>query len=313
MFFIVFCCFGGIFFKREIDLCYCIMIHYINEYIYLKQIDHPILESNRIKLLFGFILCLLGGCGTPDQIYLRGNIPVKDTFYMEVYNMDSGIKTFSDTIYSRNINHQLGTLPKGIYQLVFSWDRDIMKPQEIERFTRQPELGTPKYYMSTTFWLDTKESNNYKLLLDSTYQQMELEELLLAKNGGESTKMAVISDGRNNKIYNEYLALVDRYKTKNRHLKDSLRQVAVQCNDLKLFEDSERLNRLAAKDWLPGVKTALLREEINFMKDNIDSEVIPHIYHIQVNTKEDFEQYREVYNLFPLSVKQNFTVWNKSN
>ncbi|WP_448139262.1 hypothetical protein [Sphingobacterium siyangense] len=289
------------------------MIHYINEYIYLKQIDHPILESNRIKLLFGFILCLLGGCGTPDQIYLRGNIPVKDTFYMEVYNMDSGIKTFSDTIYSRNINHQLGTLPKGIYQLVFSWDRDIMKPQEIERFTRQPELGTPKYYMSTTFWLDTKESNNYKLLLDSTYQQMELEELLLAKNGGESTKMAVISDGRNNKIYNEYLALVDRYKAKNRHLKDSLRQVAAHYNDHKLFEDSERLNTLVAKDWLPNVKTALLREEINFMKDNIDSEVIPHIYHIQVNTKEDFEQYCEVYNLFPLKVRRELAVWNKSN
>jgi hypothetical protein len=84
-------------------------------------------------------------------------------------------------------------------------------------------------------------------------------------------------------------------------------------NDLKLFEGSERLSALLAKDWLPNIKTALLREEINFMKDNIDSEVISHIYHIQVNTKEDFEQYREVYNLFPLSVKQNFTVWNKSN
>jgi len=219
----------------------------------------------------------------------------------------------SDTLFKQNFELNVEQLPKGIYQIVFSWERDVVKPQEIERFARQPELGTPKYYMSTTFWLDANESDNYKLLLDSTYQQAELEELLLAKNRGESIKMAVVSDGKNNKVYNEYLALLDQYKAENRHLKDSLQQVAVHYNDLKLFEGSERLNALLVKDWLPNVKTALLREEINFMKDNIDSEVIPHIYHIQVNTKEDFEQYREIYNLFPLSVKQNFTVWNKSN
>ncbi|MGJ1229041.1 hypothetical protein ACR78H_26165 [Sphingobacterium siyangense] len=219
----------------------------------------------------------------------------------------------SDTLFKQNFELNVEQLPKGIYQIVFSWERDVVKPQEFERFARQPELGTPKYYMSTTFWLDAKESNNYTLLLDSTYQQSELEELLLAKNGSESIKIAVVSDGANNKLYNRYLALVDRYRAKNRHQKDSLQQVVAHYNDLKLFEDSERLNALLAKDWLPNVKTALLREEINFMKDNIDSEVIPPIYHIQVNTKEDFEQYREVYNLFPLSVKQNFTVWNKSN
>ncbi|APU99246.1 hypothetical protein BV902_25400 [Sphingobacterium sp. B29] len=219
----------------------------------------------------------------------------------------------SDTLFKQNFELNVEQLPQGIYQIVFSWERDVVKPQEIERFARQPELGTPKYYLSATFWLDAKESNNYTLLLDSTYQQSELEELLLAKNGSESIKIAVVSDGANNKLYNRYLALVDRYRAKNRHQKDSLQQVVAHYNDLKLFEDSERLNALLAKDWLPNIKTALLREEINFMKDNIDSEVIPPIYHIQVNTKEDFEQYREVYNLFPLSVKQNFTVWNKSN
>lgn len=287
---------------------------YYNSEIYLFAAENArLLENNKIKLLFSVILFLLVGCGTPDQIHLRGNIPIKNPFYIDVYNMRTGIKVMSDTICSNNINYEVGILPKGIYQLTVSWDRDILKAQEIERFARQPELGTPKYYMSTTFWLDANESDNYKLLLDSTYQQAELEELLLAKNRGESIKMAVVSDGKNNKVYNEYLALVDQYRTENRHLNDSLQQVAMHYNDLKLFEGSERLSALLAKDWLPNIKTALLREEINFMKDNIDSEVISHIYHIQVNTKEDFEQYREVYNLFPLSVKQYFTVWNKSN
>lgn len=299
--------------KRKIVLYYCIMIHYINECVYLQQKNTSILENNKIKLLLGFILYFLVGCGTPDQVYLRGNIPLKDTFYIDVYNMHTGIKTFSDTICSENINHQIGTLPKGIYQLIVSWDRDIVKPQEIERFARQPELGTPRYYMSTTFWLDTKESNNYKLLLDNTYQQAELEELLLAKDGGESIKIAVVSDGKNNKIYNEYLALVDRYKAKNRYQKDSLQQVAIHYNDLKLLQEADRLQTLLTRNWLTNVKAELLKAEIDFMKNNIENEVIVDIYQIQANTKEDFKEYREVYHLFPPTIRQALACWKKNN
>lgn len=258
------------------------------------------------------IIFFLSACNIRTSDKITGSMPISTHFDIDLYNLKSGVKVLSDTSSKQNFELNVEQLSKGIYQIVFSWERDVVKPQEIERFTRQPELGTPKYYMSTTFWLDAEESNNYKLSLDSTYQQAELEELLLAKNKGESIKMAVVSDGANNKLYNEYLTLVDRYKAKNRHQKDSLLQSA-HYNGLKLIENSEPLNTLLTKDWLPNVKAALLREEINFMKNNIDNEVISHIYHIQVNTKEDFEQYREVYNLFPHSVRQNFTVWNKSN
>lgn len=258
-------------------------------------------------LIFFLLACNIN---TSDKII--GSVPLSNRFYIDLYSLERGTKVLSDTLLKQNFELNVEQLPKGIYQIVFSWDRDVVKPQEIERFARQPELGTPKYYMSTTFWLDANKSDNYKLLLDSSYQQAGLEELLLAKNVGESIKMAVITDRANNILYNEYLTLVDRYKAKNRSQKDSLRHVVVHYNDLELFEDSERLNTLLAKDWLPNVKTALLREEINFMKDNIDSEVIPHIYHVQVNTKEDFEQYREVYNLFPLKVRRELAVWNKS-
>lgn len=286
---------------------------YYNSEIYLFAAENArVLENNKIKLLFSVILFLLVGCGTPDQIHLRGNIPIKNPFYIDVYNMSTGIKVMSDTICSNNINYEVGILPKGIYQLTVSWDRDILKAQEIERFARQPDLGTPKYYISTTFWLDANESDNYKLLLDRSYQQAELQELLLAKNGGESIQMKVVSGGKNNRIYNEYLVLVDHYKTENRYKKDSLQQSA-HYNGLQLIENLERLNTLLAKDWLPDVKAALLHEEINFMKNNIDSEVIPNIYQIQVNNKDDFEKYREVYHLFSIADKRNLADWNRDN
>ncbi|MDR6737160.1 hypothetical protein J2X77_004048 [Sphingobacterium sp. 2149] len=232
---------------------------------------------------------------------------------MDLFQVKTGRKVLCDTIKSLNFALRVENLEKGIYQIILSWDRDIVRPQEKERFARQPELGTPKYYMSTTFWLDSKESNNYKLLFDSVYHQEQIQELLLTKNGGESIKMAVVSDGENNKLYNEYLTLLNYYKAKNRQQKDSLRQVATHFNDLKLFKDSAQINAFLAKDWLVNVKAALLQEEIMFMKNNISSEVIPHIYHILVNTKDDFEQYREVYNLFPLKIRRELAVWNKNN
>ncbi|MNT39992.1 hypothetical protein D3C72_1762800 [compost metagenome] len=147
-------------------------------------------------------------------------------------------------------------------------------------------------------------------MLESPGKQAELEELLLAKNGSKSIKMAVVSGGKNNKLYNEYLTLVDRYKDKNRHQKDSLQQVAVRYSDHKFLQEVGRIQKLLSKDWLDNVKNELLADEIDFMKRNIDNEVIHRIYQIQLNNREDVERYREIYNLFPFNVRQNLAASN---
>jgi prophage DNA circulation protein len=98
---------------------------------------------------------------------------------------------------------------------------------------------------------------------------------------------------------------VDRYKDKNRHQKDSLQQVAVRYSDHRFLQEEGRIQKLLSKDWLVDVKNELLTEEIDFMKENIDNEVIHRIYQIQLNNKEDVERYREIYNLFPFNVRQN--------
>jgi hypothetical protein len=234
-----------------------------------------------------------------------GKLPVSAPFYIDLYSFETGEKMMSDTLDQEDFVLTSKSFPKGIYQLVFSWERNVVKPQEIERFARQPELGTPKYYISTTFWLDPNESVKYKFLLESPGKQAELEKLLLAKNGSESIKMAVVSGGKNNKLYIEYLTLVDRYKDKNRHQKDSLQQVAVRYSDHRFLQEEGRIQKLLSKDWLVDVKNELLTEEIDFMKENIDNEVIHRIYQIQLNNKEDVERYREIYNLFPFNVRQN--------
>ncbi|WP_313185160.1 hypothetical protein [Sphingobacterium siyangense] len=239
-----------------------------------------------------------------------GKLPISAPFYIDLYSFETGEKMMSDTLDQEDFVLTSKSLPKGIYQIVFSWERNVVKPQEIERFARQPELGTPKYYISTIFWLDPNECGKYKFLLESPGKQAELEELLLAKNGSESIKMAVVSGGKNNKLYNEYLTLVDRYKDKNRHQKDSLQQVAVRYSDHKFLQEVGRIQKLLSKDWLDNVKNELLADEIDFMKRNIDNEVIHRIYQIQLNNREDVERYREIYNLFPFNVRQNLAASN---
>lgn len=257
-----------------------------------------------------FIFCACHRHKHEIKTEIVGKVPISSPFYVDLYNFETGKKMMSDTLDQENFTLTVRSLPKGIYQLVFSWERDVVKPQEMERFARQPELGAPKYYMSTTFWLDPVEAGKYNFLIESPGTQAELEEFLLAKNGSESVKLKVISDGKNNKIYNKYLILVDRYKAKNRFQKDSLQQVAVHCSNLKLWREADRLRGLLAKDWLINVENELLAEEIDFMKRNIDDEVVYRIYQIQLNSEKDIKRYSEVYNLFPLSVRQNLAAKN---
>lgn len=251
-----------------------------------------------------FMIFFLSTCNIDRSDTITGSIPISTHFYIDLYNLNSGKKVLSDTLHEQNFDINIGQLPKGIYQMVFSWDRDVMKKQEIERFARQPELGAPKYYMATTFWLDPLEANTYTLLLDSAYNQADLEEMLLGENEIDSPKINIVSDGTNNKIYTEYLKLIERYRLKNQFQKDSLQQMMAYYNELKLDKEADRLNVLLANDWLTKITAELLEEEITFMKKNLNSDVIPHIYQIQANSKENFDHYNEIYKLFPMNIKR---------
>lgn len=243
-------------------------------------------------------------CDHQNTTRVTGKLPISPCYYIDLYSLKDGKKVLADTSYQEKFELNADSLEKGIYQIVFSWDRNILKPAEIERFARQPELGVPKYFMSALFWLDYKESNSYTFQMDSMYRQSDLEEGLLTKDEGESLKMNVVSSGKNNLIFNKYLKLVDHYRAKNKREKDSLRRIVTLQSNSEVYDEVGLTTRFLAADWLPNVKTALLREEINFMKNNIDSEVVPMIYQIQVNSKDDFETYKAVFQLFPTNVKQ---------
>lgn len=251
-----------------------------------------------------FGIFYLVSCNVSNSNYFSGNLNVSPPFYIDLYHLNSGGKVFSDSLNSNDFNISIKNLPKGIYQVVFSWKRDLLKPQDIERFTRQPELGVPKYYLSTTFWLDNGEANEYNLSFDKVYNQDELEEILFNQVADEPTHMWVKSNGLNNKLYCQYLDLLDGFKHKNRHQKDSLQQVENYYIEHKMYDEAKIVSATLHEPWLDLVKNELITQEILFMKKHISSDVIIQIYNFQVNSKQDFERYIKVYNSFPSNIKQ---------
>ncbi len=107
----------------------------------------------KYSLLLSFFL-MFTRCETSGPWNLSGEVNVSPPIYMDLFQVKTGRKVLYDTIKSLNFALRVENFEKGIYQIILSWDRDIVRPQEKEIFARQPELGTPKYYMSTTFcWI----------------------------------------------------------------------------------------------------------------------------------------------------------------
>lgn len=258
----------------------------------------------RYSVFFYMIFCILLGCTQTDKGNITGIFPISIPFYLDLYQLNTGRIVFSDSLKTTDFNLPIKDLPKGLYKAVFSWKRDLLKPQDIERFTRQPELGVPKYFLSTTFWLDKEEADEYKLSFDKVYNQNELEEILFNQVVDEPTHMWIKSNGLNNNLYSQYLELIDGFRYKNQYQKDSLQQLENYYIEHKRYDDAKIVSESLSKPWLDHVKNELINQEILFMNKNIQSDLIVQLYTFQVNSKEDFERYIKVYNSFPANIKQ---------
>lgn len=255
--------------------------------------------------LIYLVLFYLIGCEYSATVSLSGRLNIEPPFNIDLYNINTGRMVFSDSLKATDFNLLIKDLPKGLYKAVFSWKRDLLKPQDIERFTRQPELGVPKYFLSTTFWLDNEEANEYKLSFDKVYNQNELEDILFNQVADEPTHMWVKSNGLNNKLYSQYLELLDGFRHKNQHQKDSLQQLENYYIEHKMYDEAKIVSATLREPWLDHVKNELIDREILFMNKNIQSDLIVQLYTFQVSSKQDFKKYIKVYNSFPANIKQD--------
>lgn len=255
-------------------------------------------------LIIGFSIIALFGCLRPNEaVTIEGYFPVKPRFYVSLYNLTRGQIVATDTFQNGNFKMEFERLPKGIYQLVFSWERDLLTPRELKTYARHEGLDSPKYSLTRSCWLDANESDEYHLIVDSACTQDILEKSFL--NNGEMDPVGIfISSGAaNNTLFNEYLELVDKFKLQNALQKDSLKNLMYQYGDDGNYREMGKIQKLTNGPWLETVEKELLKAETAFLKRNVTSDIVPYIFIIQVNSQKDFGHYKEVYALFSPEIK----------
>lgn len=247
------------------------------------------------------LIFLLYGCLEDQRVIIRGELPVSEIVTVEIRDYVSGRLVLSDTLGKGAFALDLGRLPAAIYSLVFSWERDVLTPRELQKFARYESNGLPRFFVEATCWLDPAEAGTYTIGWSLPYSQIEIEHNLLFAD--PKSYFQVRSKGKNNRLYEDYLALIEDYRNKNQLEKARLKKDFYRYNDTQDLEKAKELGKQYNVEWIPKIYEELLSQEIVFMQDHAQELMTAFIFCSQINTKQDFEQYRAAYNLFPESTK----------
>ncbi|TJZ60704.1 hypothetical protein FAZ15_12015 [Sphingobacterium olei] len=248
------------------------------------------------------LLFLFATCKNSPSVELSGNLPIDSTVYIDLYNAISGKQILLDTIIGHTFHLKIDSIAAGIYTVVFSWKRDILKPTELKRYARFGEGDLPRYVLSKSVWLDPKESRKYTFSISEGLDQSQLEQGLLDEDWGAD--LSVNAKGENFRLYQEFTDITKKYSLVNLKAKDSLKQIIYKLNESGDLEASRLLNQQLSTVWVNGLRDSLVQEEVSFLKKNIATIPVPYIFYSLVNTQSDFDTYKEVYDALSPKIKE---------
>lgn len=248
------------------------------------------------------LLFLFASCKSSPSLELSGRLPIDSVVYLDVYDAINGKQIASDTVREHAFRLVIDSIRAGIYTVVFSWERHVLKPTELKRYARFGEEELPRYVLSKSVWLDPKESRKYTFSMDEGLNQSQLEQALLGEYWELGFKVS--SKGDNFRLYQEFTDISKKYSLANLKAKDNLRQVIYKLNESGDLEASRLLNQQLSAVWVDGLRDSLVQAEVSFLKKNIATAPVPHIFYSLVNTQNDFNAYREVYDALPPKVKE---------
>ncbi len=247
------------------------------------------------KILFWLLWLLLNvGCDNADIISLEGDLPIDDTVLVDIYDFSKGKLMYSDTLISASLKLTCDSMPAGLYQMVMSWNRDILHPQELKYFARGETLDRPKFSLGGTFWLAPTEAREHRVLLSRPLVQAELEEELLKDRTDVSLK--IISNGESNMLYNEYIDLVREHQLLNQQERNRLTEKLYAYNEMNQLDSSNSVYAELKAAWIPSVKAKLNAAEIGFFKKYHDNDVVDFLIYSQINTTQDLDIYKSLYD-----------------
>jgi len=258
----------------------------------------------KIKYFLILLCTVFLACSSDSKVDISVNLPIDSTIYIDIYDVLSSKYVLQDTSKNPFIQLKIDSLPAGIYSCMISWDRNVLNPAELKQYARFGEMDLPRYSLSKTLWIDPKECKEYTISLSEDINQADLENKLLNKD--YSTTLKIDADGENFKLFAEFIGIKSRFYIENLRQKDSLRKVLYSLNDNGNLDRAKIVNQQLGVQWLPEIKDSLIKSEIQFLKVNINSKMFPYLYYSLISSKEEFEEYKEIYDILPPSLKPAF-------
>ncbi|WP_437920686.1 hypothetical protein [Sphingobacterium sp. LRF_L2] len=255
----------------------------------------------RVFLLFSLLYFL--GCKKAPVATFVGNLPVDSTLYVDIYQSSTGKNVASESIRNRDLKIKLDSAYSGIYTIVVSWNRDVMRPAEMKNYARSGRNELPKYLMSDSFWLDATETMQYDLSIAGAKNQIELEQALLYDS--HKPKLKVSAEGDNFILYQRFVKISALHSERMIDLQDSLKKELVVNNELGDFGAAKVIHDQLKVLEDKGIAEDVVRDEVKFLIENRDNPIIPALFCSLVHSQEAFKLYQTAYNMFTPEVKKS--------
>lgn len=271
----------------------------------MSRATSSLANNNQVRLYQNIILslfcCFSIACQQHNVAVLEADLPIHDSVYLDVVDYINGHVILKDTIVGEHVDKVLGHIPTGIYQVFFSWKRHLLTHREMQAIARGSSPELPRYVLTNTCWINAKEASTYRTQLSKQLTQDEIEEALT--KGSPDVYLTLESSDNNTRLYNEYLAIVRRFKQENEQQKKNIRQLFYAHNKQGNWGDSKKMYDQLRLSWIPEVHDALVQDEIEFMLRNHEEPVISHIFFAQTHTLKDVERYKAVFEKFSPEVQ----------
>lgn len=246
-----------------------------------------------------FIGC--GGNGN-NAVEIEGEIPIDSVKEVKVLNYMTGKEILIDTIYGRTFELKIDSLVSGMYQVVFTWNRHFVTPQEIKIRNRYDIQEDSKFHLSKNIWVSKKGKRQFHIELPKHHNQEEIESLLMGRD--YLIPVQANPSASESKIFEDFAQIIMRYYEKNLNQKDSLRDVMYALIETGDLETAGVINNRLKPLWLEGVKKEMEKEEVAYLVHYIEHPMIPYVLYGRISSKDDFHIYRPVYDALDPRIKE---------
>ncbi len=254
------------------------------------------------------ILILPFSCKKSNRIELTINLPLVDTFRVEIYQAVTGEKLYNAMLVNKR-KIVLDTIIDDAVSINVFWRRSYV-PHSIYKGLRKHEetFGdfSDEFMMQKEVYINTKQSGDLEISLKDSLSQEEVEQRYY--NNPVDNNLIAESKGKDFNLFEIYShLLLQNEKVKRQKLSDLKAQQYEWLNSGNLSEVKKMDSLINSNTWQTSIQ-AELKEQINrLIEANLNSPVSTYIVFREVYNSDSFTDYKNSFlRLFGEATKNKY-------